>query len=233
MKNNSFGTGLVAFLVFVGLMGLIGMAVKGDDYSESYSSSRRSYGYSSGSTSTTSSYKKYNSTSSPSSTSSTSSSSYSGTGKNYSSSSGSSRYRTQDSYDDGDEEVYDDFDHDIDRYYEDDDMPMVALHWEKYFQFIREKYNKLYKEPLPTITPHVCRHTFCTKMAKAGMNPAKLKYIMGHSSMEITFDTYTHLQVDDVKEEMYIMMQKENELMHQEEIVEQLASEEEMEMFNF
>ena len=113
------------------------------------------------------------------------------------------------------------------------DMPMVALHWEKYFQFIREKYNKLYKEPLPTITPHVCRHTFCTKMAKAGMNPAKLKYIMGHSSMEITFDTYTHLQVDDVKEEMYVMMQKENELMHQEEIVEQLASEEEMEMFNF
>ena len=91
-------------------------------------------------------------------------------------------------------------------------MPMVALHWEKYFQFIREKYNKLYKEPLPTITPHVCRHTF---------------------SMEITFDTYTHLQVDDVKEEMYVMMQKENELMHQEEIVEQLASEEEMEMFNF
>ena len=112
-------------------------------------------------------------------------------------------------------------------------IQMVVLHWEKYFQFIREKYNKLYKEPLPTITPHVCRHTFCTKMAKAGMNPAKLKYIMGHSSMEITFDTYTHLQVDDVKEEMYVMMQKENELMHQEEIVEQLASEEEMEMFNF
>ena len=118
-------------------------------------------------------------------------------------------------------------------YLDQNDMPMVALHWEKYFQFIREKYNKLYKEPLPTITPHVCRHTFCTKMAKAGMNPAKLKYIMGHSSMEITFDTYTHLQVDDVKEEMYVMMQKENELMHQEEIVEQLASEEEMEMFNF
>ena len=32
---------------------------------------------------------------------------------------------------------------------------------------------------------------------------------------------------------MYVMMQKENELMHQEEIVEQLASEEEMGMFNF
>lgn len=44
---------------------------------------------------------------------------------------------------------------------------------------------------------------------------------------------HTHICRDDVKEEMYVMMQKENELMHQEEIVEQLASEEEMEMFNF
>ena len=26
------------------------------------------------------------------------------------------------------------------------DMPMVALHWEKYFQHICEKYNKIYKE---------------------------------------------------------------------------------------
>ena len=42
------------------------------------------------------------------------------------------------------------------------------------------------------------------------MNPAKLKYIMGHSSMDITFDTYTHLQVDDVREEMLKMVEVEN-----------------------
>ena len=114
------------------------------------------------------------------------------------------------------------------------DMPMVALHWEKYFQFIREKYNKLYKEPLPTITPHVCSHTFCTKMAKAGMNPAKLKYIMGHSSMDITFDTYTHLQVDDVREEMLKMVEVENEKVMQEKVVDILQLEEEDEnLFNF
>ena len=110
----------------------------------------------------------------------------------------------------------------------------VALHWEKYFQFIREKYNKLYKEPLPTITPHVCRHTFCTKMAKAGMNPAKLKYIMGHSSMDITFDTYTHLQVDDVREEMLKMVEVENQKVMQENAVDILQLEEEGEnLFNF
>ena len=45
------------------------------------------------------------------------------------------------------------------------DMPMVALHWEKYFQHIREKYNSIYKVQMPPITPHVCRHTFCSNMA--------------------------------------------------------------------
>lgn len=34
------------------------------------------------------------------------------------------------------------------------DMPMVALHWEKYFQHIREKYNSIYKVQMPPITPH-------------------------------------------------------------------------------
>lgn len=34
------------------------------------------------------------------------------------------------------------------------DMPMVALHWEKYFQHIREKHNSIYKVQMPPITPH-------------------------------------------------------------------------------
>ena len=32
--------------------------------------------------------------------------------------------------------------------------PMVALHWEKYFQHIREKYNNIYKVQMPKVTPH-------------------------------------------------------------------------------
>lgn len=58
-------------------------------------------------------------------------------------------------------------------------MPMVDLHWEKYFQHIVEKYNKIYKVQMPKITPHICRHTFCSNMAKSGMNPKTLQYIMG------------------------------------------------------
>ena len=82
------------------------------------------------------------------------------------------------------------------------DMPMVSLHWEKYMQHIREKYNSIYKIQMPRVTPHVCRHTFCSKMAKSGMNPKTLQYIMGHADISVTLNVYTHVSVDDAKEEM-------------------------------
>ena len=66
-------------------------------------------------------------------------------------------------------------------YLDKNNMPMVALHWEKYFQHAVQKYNSIYKLQLPKITPHVCRHTFCSNMAKSGINPKTLQYLMGHS----------------------------------------------------
>lgn len=80
-------------------------------------------------------------------------------------------------------------------------MPMVALHWEYYFKHILNKYNSIYKVQLPKITPHVCRHTFCSNMAKSGMSPKTLQYIMGHSDISVTLNTYTHLTFDDAKAE--------------------------------
>ena len=82
------------------------------------------------------------------------------------------------------------------------EMPMVALHWEKYFKHILDKYNSIYKVQLPKITPHVCRHTFCSNMAKSGMNPKTLQYIMGHSDISVTLNTYSHVGFDDAKEEL-------------------------------
>lgn len=87
-------------------------------------------------------------------------------------------------------------------YLDKNEMPMVALHWEKYFQHIREKYNSIYKVQMPIITPHVCRHTFCSNMAKSGMNPKTLQYIMGHSDISVTLNTYTHVKFEDAEEEM-------------------------------
>ena len=50
--------------------------------------------------------------------------------------------------------------------------------------------------------PHVCRHTYCSNMAKAGMNPKALQYLMGHSDIGVTLNVYTHLGLIDAKEEM-------------------------------
>ncbi|MCI8781350.1 MAG: site-specific integrase [Lachnospiraceae bacterium] len=80
--------------------------------------------------------------------------------------------------------------------------PMVALHWEKYMKHICQKYNPIYKVQMPDVTPHVCRHTFCSNMAKSGMNPKTLQYIMGHSDIGVTLNTYTHLDFEDASEEV-------------------------------
>lgn len=87
-------------------------------------------------------------------------------------------------------------------YLDKNDMPMVALHWEKYFQHICEKYNKIYKIQMPKVTPHVCRHTYCSNMARSGMNPKTLQYLMGHSEIGVTLNTYTHLGLEDAKAEL-------------------------------
>ena len=88
------------------------------------------------------------------------------------------------------------------------DMPEVALHWEKHFKWALAKYNRIFKEQLPKITPHVCRHTYCSNMAKSGMNPKTLQYLMGHADIGVTLNTYTHLGAEDAKEELgkYVKM---------------------------
>lgn len=87
-------------------------------------------------------------------------------------------------------------------YLDKDSKPMVALHWEHYFKHICQKYNSIYKVQMPKVTPHVCRHTFCSNMAKSGMNPKTLQYLMGHSDIGVTLNTYTHLGFEDAQEEL-------------------------------
>ena len=83
-----------------------------------------------------------------------------------------------------------------------DGNPTVALHWEHYFKHIRQKYNNIYKVQMPPVTPHVCRHTYCSNMAKSGMNPKTLQYLMGHSDIGVTLNTYTHVGFEDAATEL-------------------------------
>ena len=67
---------------------------------------------------------------------------------------------------------------------------------------IWEKYNKANVIPLPRVTPHVFRHTFCTNMAHAGMDLKSLQYLMGHSDITVTLNVYTHITYEKAEESM-------------------------------
>lgn len=64
---------------------------------------------------------------------------------------------------------------------------------------------------VPYLTrPHVCRHTYCSNMAKSGMNPKTLQYLMGHSDIGVTLNTYTHLGLEDAVDELKRVEELEN-----------------------
>lgn len=89
-----------------------------------------------------------------------------------------------------------------------DHKPKVALHIEHEMQWARKKYQKLHPDnPLPHITPHVLRHTFCTNMANAGMDVKMLQYLMGHSDVGVTLNVYTHSSYERAAEQMTKVVQ--------------------------
>lgn len=87
-------------------------------------------------------------------------------------------------------------------FYDKEGKPLVALHWQNRFNNMVKRYNDIYRVQMPNITPHICRHTYCSNQAKAGMNPKTLQYLMGHSDISVTMNVYTHVNFDDAEEEL-------------------------------
>lgn len=98
------------------------------------------------------------------------------------------------------------------------DHPKVALHIENEMRWAMKKYSKLHPDkPLPHITPHVFRHTFCTNMANKGMDVKHLQYIMGHSDVGVTLNVYTHANYDLAAEQMLEIIDFPSSYVHQEQ----------------
>jgi len=55
-----------------------------------------------------------------------------------------------------------------------------------------------HREPVvfERITPHTLRHTFATRAFESGIPPKVVQQILGHSSLEMTMDLYTHVTED-------------------------------------
>ncbi len=76
-----------------------------------------------------------------------------------------------------------------------DEKPKVGGHFEHALKRIVDNYNASHPDQL-AVTPHILRHTFCTKLARAGMPVKELQYLMGHSDVGTTLKIYTHLDYD-------------------------------------
>jgi len=82
-----------------------------------------------------------------------------------------------------------------------DGKPKVAGHLEHALKRIVNHYNESHEDKL-TVSPHVLRHTFCTDMANAGMPIKNLQYLMGHSDVGVTLNTYTHANYEMAEKAM-------------------------------
>ena len=49
------------------------------------------------------------------------------------------------------------------------------------------------------ITPHIFRHTYASDLYKAGVGIKQAQYLLGHSDIKTTLDTYTHFGYADVE----------------------------------
>ncbi len=78
-------------------------------------------------------------------------------------------------------------------------QPKVAMHMENYMRGMQKKYIAKHGRTLPSVTPHVLRHTFCTNLQQTGIDVKSLQYLMGHSSASVTLDVYSHVDYDAVE----------------------------------
>lgn len=54
----------------------------------------------------------------------------------------------------------------------------------------------------PDITPHIFRHTYATNLYRSGIDEKRAQYFLGHSSIQMTMDVYTHLDKQEVTNEI-------------------------------
>lgn len=66
-----------------------------------------------------------------------------------------------------------------------------------------------YRDPvlIPKFSPHVFRHTFCTRLCENGMNLKVVQEIMGHADISITMNIYNDL-TDEFKKSAFIEMDR-------------------------
>ena len=80
------------------------------------------------------------------------------------------------------------------------------------YSAVDDLFRRLYKKTGIKATPHLFRHTHATALIRAGWNMAYVQKRLGHSDIQTTINTYTHLLDDDLKEayKEYLQQREKN-----------------------
>ena len=50
-------------------------------------------------------------------------------------------------------------------------------------------------QPIEGLTSHIFRHNFASMLYQIGVSPKEAQYLLGHSSINVTMDIYTHIDI--------------------------------------
>ena len=76
--------------------------------------------------------------------------------------------------------------------------PRTGPEYADSLRLIVNRYNETAVNRIARCTPHVFRHTFCTRCIAAGMDVKTVQYLMGHSDASTTLNIYTDAVFDNV-----------------------------------
>lgn len=79
--------------------------------------------------------------------------------------------------------------------------PRTKEDWLSVFRTIQHRYKREFETDPPNITPHICRHTYATILAQKGFSPKTISYILGHSTIVITMNTYVDCTEESARTE--------------------------------
>ena len=79
---------------------------------------------------------------------------------------------------------------------EGDDFSLVVTNWHGKIvckRYVITRIRQLKQKGYPAFKPHDLRHTHCTKLIDSGINMQYVQHRLGHKSLKVTLDIYTHL----------------------------------------
>lgn len=79
-------------------------------------------------------------------------------------------------------------------------IPVDYFAYARAFSRFEREYEERYGQNIE-VTPHICRHTFSSNCVAGGLQPKSLQQLMGHSSFQLSMNTYTELEYGVVRDD--------------------------------